>query len=38
MGYVLIPKNLHESLTTHEHDHRPWTSEMRDVLGWQAAP
>ena len=38
MGYVLVPKNLNESLTTDEHDDRPWTSEKRDVLGWEAAP
>jgi len=37
MGYVLIPKNLYETLTTDEHDDRPWTPEKRDVLAWEAA-
>jgi hypothetical protein len=37
MGYVLIPKNPYESLTTDEHDDRPRTPEKRDVLAWEAA-
>ena len=38
MGYVLIPKNLYDTLTTDEYDDRPWTSEKRDVLAWEAVP
>jgi hypothetical protein len=37
MEYVLIPENPYESLTTDEHDDRPWAPEKRDVLAWEAA-
>jgi hypothetical protein len=35
MGFVLVPKHLHESLTTDEHDDRPSTPENRGVLAWE---
>jgi hypothetical protein len=37
MGYVLSSKNPYESLTTAEHDDRPWIPEKRDVLTKEAA-
>jgi hypothetical protein len=37
MGYVLVPKHLYESLTTDEHDDRPWAPEKRGVLASEAA-
>jgi hypothetical protein len=36
MRYVLVPKLLYESLTTDEHDDRPWTPEKRSVLALEA--